>query len=556
MIFNVMNSYLRLSVIVLLLLSSYGLGFAQVWQWSVPVKGAGIDNNARAFLWVPEECKQIHGLILAQHNMEEISILENPVFRKEMAKIGFAEVWVSPSPNVLKFYDFSIGAYEITNAYLDSLAFVSGYDEIRYAPVVPIGHSAAASMPYYFGVRNMARTLACVSVSGQWPYVREGNFTPNIWTKEQTLDYIPCLETMGEYEAAATWSKEGLKERQEHPLLPLSMLAVPGEGHFASSDRKAAFIAFYIQKAAQYRLPKTQEKGKSIVLTPIDPTKSGWLAEKWKRDSGASVSPAPICQYQGNPKEAFWFFDKEMVDRVQEYQSSFRGLKPQLVGYIQNGKMAEQRNTHIQVTMKFLPAADGMTFHLKGGFYDTVPAVSNRLTDWTQLPVGTKLGHSNNTEAICLERICGPSKIINDTTFKFQLDRSVDLSGSRYSLTFAVKHPGDLEYKSAVQQGDINIPAVLKEGKSQTITFLPIANQKAGVRSLKLRATSDAGKPVQFYVLEGPAEVDRNMLNLTPIPPMAKYPVKVTVVAWQYGSSVEPKLKTAEPVIRSFYLMK
>ena len=76
-----------------------------------------------------------------------------------MAKLDFAEIWVSPSPNLLKFYDFSKGAYEITQMFLDSLALVSGYDEIRYAPVVPMGHSAAASMPYYFGVRNPEKTL-------------------------------------------------------------------------------------------------------------------------------------------------------------------------------------------------------------------------------------------------------------------------------------------------------------------------------------------------------------------------------------------------------------
>jgi hypothetical protein len=33
-------------------------------------------------------------------------------------------------------------------------------------------------------------------------------------------------------------------------------------------------------------------------------------------------------------------------------------------------------------------------------------------------------------------------------------------------------------------------------------------------------------------------------------------PIKVTVVAWQWGRSSEPKLKTAEPVERSFFLRK
>ena len=212
-----------------------------------------------------------------------------------------------------------------------------------------------------------------------------------------------------------------------------------------------------------------------------------------------------------------------MVNEIESYQKLFRGLKPQLVGYIQNGKMATQQNSHIQVTMKYLPEADGMTFHLNGCFYDSVPAISSRLTDWTQLPVGAKLEHSGNEKDIRIERICGPFRILNDSTFKFQLDRGVNLKEERYSFTFAVKHPGDKEYKPAVQQGEVIIPAKLKEGKVQTIMFGRIPNQRKGMKALQLHATTDAGLPVQYYVLEGPAEMKGNLLKFTPIPPKAKF---------------------------------
>jgi hypothetical protein len=79
-------------------------------------------------------------------------------------------------------------------------------------------------------------------------------------------------------------------------------------------------------------------------------------------------------------------------------------------------------------------------------------------------------------------------------------------------------------------------------------------NQRKGKKALQLHATTDAGLPVQYYVLEGPVEMNGNLLKFTPIPPKAKFPVKVTVVAWQYGQSIEPKVQPAEPVIRSFYI--
>ena len=85
---------------------------------------------------------------------------------------------------------------------------------------------AAASWPYYFAAWNPDRTLAAISVSGQWPFFRSPVFVPDIWG-DRTIDFVPSLESMGEYEAAHTytWSDEGLRERQQHPLMPLSMLA-------------------------------------------------------------------------------------------------------------------------------------------------------------------------------------------------------------------------------------------------------------------------------------------------------------------------------------------
>jgi len=59
---------------------------------------------------------------------------------------------------------------------------------------------------------------------------------------------------------------------------------------------------------------------------------------------------------------------------------------------------------------------------------------------------------------------------------------------------------------------------------------------------------------VRFFVREGPAEIVGDVLKFTPVPPRAKYPIKVTVVAWQYG--VPGKVQSAEPVTREFYLTR
>jgi hypothetical protein len=524
------------------------------WQWSIEVKSEKPENGtARAWLWVPLDCKKIRGVVVAQHNMEEIPILENPKFRAALAKMDFAEVWVAPFFDHL--FRFNEGAGDTFNGLIDDLADHSGYAELKFAPVVPLGHSAAASWPYYFAAWNPERTLAALSVSGQWPYVRNKDFAPDIWG-DRNIDFVPCLESMGEYESANTWSNEGLNERQQHPLMPLSMLANPAQGHFASSDVKCEYLALYIKKAVQYRVPKNWDANSPPKLIPIDPTKTGWLVDKWRLNHEPAAPPAPVGEYKGDPKQAFWFFDQELARATEEYEAADRGLKPQLVGYMQDGKMVPQRDEHLQVDLKFEPEADGVTFKLSGAFYDAVPGGSPRLPGWTGLPVGSPLGHAANTSAISIDRICGPFEKISPDTFavRFQKETLLITNARQYELVFAATHPGDAAHKPAVQQAHMFVPARNNAGTEQHITFPEIPNQKADTKSLKLNAISDANVPVYYYVREGPAEMNGDILKFTKIPPRAKFPVKVTVVAWQYGRSSEPQLKSAEPVTRELLI--
>ncbi len=467
---------------------------AAVWQWSVLLTNS-VENQgaARAFLWIPPNCERVRGVVLAQHNMEEISILENPGFRSALAELNFAEIWVAPPFDHL--FRFNQGAGEAFNRMMSELANESGYSELNFAPVVGLGHSAAASWPYYFAAWNPERTLAALSVSGQWPYYRDARWAPDIWG-DRNIDYIPCLETMGEYEAADAWSREGLKERQDHRRLPLSMLACPAEGHFASTDKKARYLALYLRRAAHYRLPQDWKADRPPKLKPIDPTKTGWLADKWRFDQAPTAPPAPVGEYTGDPKEAFWFFDAELAQATEAYEAAYRVMKPQLVGYVQDGKMVPQQNSHLQVDLKFEPQADGVTFKLAGAFYDTVPGGSPRLPQWAGLPVGSPLGHATNATPISIDRICGPFEKLAPDTFAVRLQRETTGKEQRFELVFAATHPGGDGFKPAVQQAHMYIPARNPDGADQHITFPKPPDQKPGTGSVKLSATSDAHVPV------------------------------------------------------------
>ncbi|WDZ99178.1 hypothetical protein [Mucilaginibacter sp. SJ] len=387
------------------------------------------------------------------------------------------------------------------------------------------------------------------------PYATNA-YIPDIWSKDQNLDYIPCLETMGEYEAANTWSDEGLKERQEHPLLPLSMLSNPAQGHFAAMREKIGYLAFYIKKAMQYRLPKSVPPGTVPKLIDIDPTKTGWLVDKWHYNELPAADAAPVGRYKGDVSKAFWYFDEETAQVTITYQAKHRNQKPQLIGYVQHGQMVEQRNTHQQVNLKFEPDADGIIFKLHAAFYDTVPGGSPRLPVWAGMPAGSAIGHAAGNIPITINRITGPVIKLNDSTFRLNPQAGYWENPHSYELWFAATHPGDAEYKPAVQQSLMIVPPHNATGKEQHITFLPVPNQKPHAKGIKLHASSDAQSPVGFYVLEGPVELSGNTLNIAAIPPHSRFPVKVTVVAWQYGNSHEPKLQTAVPAEQSFFIEK
>ncbi len=103
-----------------------------------------------------------------------------------------------------------------------------------------------------------------------------------------------------------------------------------------------------------------------------------------------------------------------------------------------------------------------------------------------------------------------------------------------------------------MQQLNLRIPYRNAEGRRQYILFPGIEDISADTEEIKLKAVSDCGLPVSYYVKSGPAVVEGDILRITDIPVRAKLPIMITVVAWQYG--IEGKVRTAEPVERKFFL--
>ena len=533
-----MISAVRLLLLALVCLSPLR---AAVWQWSVPA------GEARAYLWIPEDCPRVRGVVVANHNMVEQGILEHPTMRGALARLGFAEMWVVPYLDAT--FDFNKGAGERFQRVVDALAAASGYEELSGAPVVPLGHSACATFPWNFAAWAPERTLALISFKGDAPRTRlTGNGHKRIDWGGRSIDGIPALMVMGQYE----WWEDRITPAFEfmaaNPGCPMAFLADVGRGHFDYSDRTVAFLARFIEKAAAARL-SSDGGGK---LVPVDP-RAGWRIDRWRPDGPPAAPAARHADYAGDARVAFWCFDEEMVRATEALYAEQRGKLPALLS-ITDGRQPLEQGSGEPVSPGFFPDEDGLTFRLKTAFLPSVPGNSPKGALWTGLPVNAALPVPTKPLPIKLSRIVGPFVQTGPDGFRVRYGRAEYTENRRnHDLWIVADYSGDEHLRGVVQQAMVRV-APSAEGAPQTIQFPAIADQPAGTVSLRLPASSSAGLPVEYYVLEGPAEVEGDTLRFTAIPPRSKFPIKVTVVAWQFGRFVDPRVRAAGRVERGFHI--
>ncbi|MDQ0107259.1 hypothetical protein J2T02_002376 [Chitinophaga terrae (ex Kim and Jung 2007)] len=521
--------------IYILLLCCFPLpAMAQVWQWSCVVdstRSSETNDCPQAFLWIPENCKQLKAVVFAQHNMTEETMLEHPEFRKTLAELGIGEVWVTPA--ISQMFDFNSNDPTYFQHIMDKLADLSGYGELASAPVIPIGHSALASFPWNFAAWNPGRTLALISLHGDAPLTPlTGSGRPNPNWHGRNINGVPSLFIMGEYEWWEDRVSPAFDFIQSNQLSVITLFADAGHGHFDASDELTRYVCLFLRKAMRYRWQKNG-------LRALRP-QSGWLADRWRKDSLPAAPAAPYNRYRGDKRYAAWVFDREMAEATEAFYNAARGKQRQFIGFIQDGKVLKPNNTHAVFTAAFRPGNDGITFHLQAFFSDS-----------------THLAPAQATASGLLEinRICGPVKKIDDTTFVLDFYR-MGLNNAKRSndIWLLASNKGDDRFKSIVQQVNIKIPLPLKNGEAQEISFEELPDQQPGAGSIPLSAQASSGLPVSYYVKEGPAYVKDNRLYFTALPPRARLPVKVTVVAWQYG--INGIFKSALPVSRSFYIRR
>ncbi|MEI6276581.1 MAG: hypothetical protein WCP08_11360 [Prolixibacteraceae bacterium] len=517
--------------------SSSGLRspISSVYQFAVPVGGR------KAYLWIPEECHYVRGLIISMENMLERNWLEDTVIRQTAAREGLGIIWLADGkPTNITFEMKPDAMAELQQMFAD-LARESGYSEIEFAPLIVMGHSWNGRMAWNYPNANPERVLAAIPI--------------RTYTMPDKLNFsgIPLCYVVGETTELPQFSdgrpgdrdfywpivrQTAVKLRIDNPDNLIGVVTDPGGNHTDWSDHQADFVALFIRKACHYRLPDKRPVDGKASLRKIT-RDSGWLTDTGGMEPDR-FEPAAYSQFKGDPTKAYWFFDEEMARAAVSFSGDRKKRDKQMPSFIQDGKILPVDKTGY-VQLKFQPNRDGVTFHLKGGFLSEVPE--------SLIGAGTNLGHGNPEFSFSVT--CGPVVQIDKYSFRIQFDRQA----FRLPVIQVVQN-GNNQYRRALQPGKLNIKPKNYEGMPQEIIFPEIRNQKRGVGRMKLKAIADSGLPVRYYVESGPAIIKGNQLIFTKIPPRSKLPLKVTIVAWQWGRTIDPLFQTAETVCRTFMIQK
>lgn len=513
---------------------------AQVYQYAAAAKDVR-GREITAYLWIPPQADRVRGVLVGGSTLMEPEFAKDPIIRRACAAESLAVVYFFPSLDALFNYRERNSGVLLQKA-LGDLARISGYGEIATAGLFSYGHSVGTIFARNVAFWNPDRCFGVLLFKGGMGFPANDPEAsvlgvPILSVKGQFEEFGPgpsgVLRDFEDRETAWKTTRAGLlRLRRRDDRFLLSLLVEPGATHFAWSERVARYVALFIRKAAQRRIPdRPPGAEKPGGLIPIDP-QSGALSDGNLGEAGAAPAAA-YADFRGGAAEAFWHLDLELAEANDAFHAGMFEKRPQFVTFT-DPKSGKTILVGHDLRLRLGACWVGPdTFQVAGTFLDHAPDKYPK--------VEGRVGHAPGP--IRFRAFGGAIEQVGPDTFRVSPD-----GRQRIRADILAYHPGDATYRYAEQQGRIRLPERLAKGEPQRISFPTIGRVKAGDLPLRLRATSDAGLTVRYYVESGPAVVEREVLRLAEVPKRAAYPLRVTVVAYQYGRAVEPIVQSAEPV--------
>ena len=284
-------------------------------------------------MWIAPGTKHVRGLILAAEVRAEEAFVINPAIRKVAAEQNLAII--KTDGKAFAMFDLNKGEDVLFLKVLQKCAARSGFPEIEFAPWLTFGHSTAGHFAKNLAYWKPERTFGIL-------YFKSGQFHFPIWTKPGTsLHNIPILTISGQLEEfgphgtllpgetpQSQWFaiRDTLMQLRQAGHL-VSMIVEPIEGHFCLSQKVADYMALFIKKASQSKIPAN-------TFATMAPVRLNEIKESQGVLSDTCISKLiahPDCSFSNlympfnkfpNKKISFWHFDKEMAKAWARFHQS------------------------------------------------------------------------------------------------------------------------------------------------------------------------------------------------------------------------------------------
>jgi hypothetical protein len=486
-----------------------------------------------SYLWIPPSCKKVRGIVILSQNVLEQWLAEHVAFRAACVKSNLAILWSCTSFFVDGKKSYAERNVANLQQMLTDLANISGYAEVSRVPWLPIGHSGTNNMVRQLMNMKPGHILAAITMKGG-PGFGDNSAIPVMCSAGEYMEWNQSKEDLIHPIKSVPNYISVLKERKEKED-PLSYFFDPNTGHFDCSETLTQCVADFVVAASKARLSEKND----TLLNPID-LNSGWIAGL-PLPGAEHIVPKPFKDAVGEERNCPWYFNKAAAVTAEHMASINWNRKTQIAGFaFPDGKPAGFTKG-IVWPIPFNTEDDGVTFTLNTTLLKAIPD--------TFMFGGTKIGHGKMSPKVIL--LCGNAKHVSGNTFRITPERSYKNSATY----FLVKQEGDEKYHGSVEPGQLVIQSN-DTGESQQLSFDSIPPIKLSNKNIFLHAVSSSGMPVSFFVKSGPVTIHGNQLSVNKIPPRTKFPIIVTIIAYQWGSSKSPAIKTAKQVERSFQITR
>lgn len=266
-------------------------------------------QNCKFRMWVPPTTQKVKGVVVAFTQMQEVVSLDRNLREVCMAE-DLAIVWAS---------QLGENDYPKLEAGLKALAEASGMPEIADAPFATVAHSTAGIFCRTMALQKPEKCFAIVQLSAvdyrdnqqlkdiPWLSVKNGSEETDDNYHEARYFMVNDKEAYKRPDGSSS-GDDKVWESPRGNGCRISLVSLPGGGHFGWSPFESKLVSTFIGKAAHYQLGEPGTPIKRVA------EEDGWLYTS-EFDSMTDVvrEPAAYKDYNGDPKKAFWYIDEEMA---------------------------------------------------------------------------------------------------------------------------------------------------------------------------------------------------------------------------------------------------